>query len=94
MRAISQKLPILVAHPAPTFTVSVSEDNQSIYQPLILTTTTKLSSLPESRSTQQQKNTTKYVRDIRDLEHPYSLEQLSVLSEDSITLDDKLNRVQ
>ncbi|KAH0930336.1 hypothetical protein HID58_016063 [Brassica napus] len=37
---------------------------------------------------------TKYVRDIRDLEHPYSLEQLSVLSEDSITLDDKLNRVQ
>uniref|UniRef100_A0A0D3DS21 MIP18 family-like domain-containing protein n=1 Tax=Brassica oleracea var. oleracea TaxID=109376 RepID=A0A0D3DS21_BRAOL len=36
---------------------------------------------------------TKYVRDIRDPEHPYSLEQLSVLSEDSITLDDKLNRI-
>nr|VDC62241.1 unnamed protein product [Brassica rapa] len=35
----------------------------------------------------------KYVRDIRDPEHPYSLEQLSVLSEDSITLDDKLNRI-
>ncbi|KAL0847679.1 hypothetical protein Bca101_020925 [Brassica carinata] len=34
-----------------------------------------------------------YVRDIRDPEHPYSLEQLSVLSEDSITLDDKLNRI-
>ncbi|KAG2329395.1 hypothetical protein Bca52824_000575 [Brassica carinata] len=31
--------------------------------------------------------------DIRDPEHPYSLEQLSVLSEDSITLDDKLNRI-
>ncbi|RID46781.1 hypothetical protein BRARA_I03423 [Brassica rapa] len=30
---------------------------------------------------------------IRDPEHPYSLEQLSVLSEDSITLDDKLNRI-
>ncbi|CAN6934463.1 unnamed protein product [Brassica oleracea] len=36
---------------------------------------------------------TKYVRDIRDPEHPYSLEQLSALSEDSITLNDKLNRV-
>ncbi|CAH8385086.1 unnamed protein product [Eruca vesicaria subsp. sativa] len=30
---------------------------------------------------------------IRDPEHPYSLEQLSVLSEDSITLDDNLNRI-
>ncbi|XP_013589305.1 PREDICTED: protein AE7-like 1 [Brassica oleracea var. oleracea] len=39
------------------------------------------------------RNTTKYVRDIRDPEHPYSLEQLSALSEDSITLNDKLNRV-
>ncbi|KAF8090369.1 hypothetical protein N665_0478s0028 [Sinapis alba] len=33
------------------------------------------------------------LKDIRDPEHPYSLEQLSVLSEDSITLDDKLNRI-
>ncbi|XP_076897814.1 protein AE7-like 1 [Bidens hawaiensis] len=31
--------------------------------------------------------------DIRDPEHPYSLEQLSVLSEDSITVDDKLARI-
>ncbi|OAY75164.1 Protein AE7-like 1 [Ananas comosus] len=30
------------------------------------------------------------VRDIRDPEHPYSLEQLSVLSEESITVDEKL----
>ncbi|KFK34333.1 hypothetical protein AALP_AA5G131200 [Arabis alpina] len=30
---------------------------------------------------------------VRDPEHPYTLEQLSVLSEDSITLDDKLDRV-
>ncbi|ESQ45444.1 hypothetical protein EUTSA_v10010765mg [Eutrema salsugineum] len=35
----------------------------------------------------------KYVRDIRDPEHPYTLEQLSVLSEDSITVDDKLDRI-
>ncbi|KAF3518794.1 hypothetical protein DY000_02061227, partial [Brassica cretica] len=34
-----------------------------------------------------------YVRDIRDPEHPCSLERLSALSEDSITLNDKLNRV-
>ncbi|KAL6224643.1 hypothetical protein ACLB2K_003498 [Fragaria x ananassa] len=34
-----------------------------------------------------------FVRDIRDPEHPYSLEQLSVLSEDSITVDDKLGRI-
>ncbi|KAJ0445189.1 putative Fe-S cluster assembly domain superfamily, MIP18 family [Helianthus annuus] len=33
------------------------------------------------------------VRDIRDPEHPYSLEQLSVLSEDSITVDEKLARI-
>ncbi|KAI4314847.1 hypothetical protein L6164_027714 [Bauhinia variegata] len=31
--------------------------------------------------------------DIRDPEHPYSLEQLSVLSEESITVDDKLGRI-
>ncbi|XP_057543584.1 protein AE7-like 1 isoform X2 [Amaranthus tricolor] len=31
--------------------------------------------------------------DIRDPEHPYSLEQLSVLSEDSITVDDNLGRI-
>ncbi|XP_057251452.1 protein AE7-like 1 [Beta vulgaris subsp. vulgaris] len=34
-----------------------------------------------------------YVRDIRDPEHPYSLEQLSVLSEESITVDDNLGRI-
>ncbi|XP_039130597.1 protein AE7-like 1 [Dioscorea cayenensis subsp. rotundata] len=34
-----------------------------------------------------------FVRDIRDPEHPYSLEQLSVLSEDSITVDEKLGRI-
>ncbi|KAI3451704.1 hypothetical protein Pfo_008369 [Paulownia fortunei] len=34
-----------------------------------------------------------YVRDIRDPEHPYSLEQLSVLSEESITVDEKLGRI-
>ncbi|XP_055826961.1 protein AE7-like 1 isoform X1 [Solanum dulcamara] len=33
------------------------------------------------------------VRDIRDPEHPYSLEQLSVLSEESITVDEKLGRI-
>ncbi|KAK7841943.1 protein ae7-like 1, partial [Quercus suber] len=32
-------------------------------------------------------------RDIRDPEHPYSLEQLSVLSEESITVDEKLGRI-
>ncbi|KAI5684196.1 hypothetical protein M9H77_05424 [Catharanthus roseus] len=36
---------------------------------------------------------THYVRDIRDPEHPYSLEQLSVLSEESITVDEKLGRI-
>ncbi|CAA2987056.1 Hypothetical predicted protein [Olea europaea subsp. europaea] len=30
---------------------------------------------------------------IRDPEHPYSLEQLSVLSEESITVDEKLGRI-
>lgn len=34
-----------------------------------------------------------HVRDIRDPEHPYSLEQLSVLSEESITVDDRLGRI-
>ncbi|MED6155670.1 hypothetical protein PIB30_007180 [Stylosanthes scabra] len=38
-------------------------------------------------------NSTNFVRDIRDPEHPYSLEQLSVLSEESITVDDKLGRI-
>ncbi|CAK9138400.1 unnamed protein product [Ilex paraguariensis] len=33
------------------------------------------------------------VWDIRDPEHPYSLEQLSVLSEESITVDEKLGRI-
>ncbi|KAI3519259.1 hypothetical protein L1887_08287 [Cichorium endivia] len=36
---------------------------------------------------------TNFVRDIRDPEHPYSLEQLSVLSEESITVDEKLGRI-
>nr|POE68208.1 protein ae7-like 1 [Quercus suber] len=35
----------------------------------------------------------KVARDIRDPEHPYSLEQLSVLSEESITVDEKLGRI-
>ncbi|XP_072987487.1 protein AE7-like 1 isoform X2 [Typha latifolia] len=35
-----------------------------------------------------------FVRDIRDPEHPYSLEQLSVLSQESITVDEKLGRIQ
>ncbi|PAN44765.1 hypothetical protein PAHAL_9G068400 [Panicum hallii] len=34
------------------------------------------------------------VRDIRDPEHPYSLEQLSVLSQESISVDEKLGRIQ
>ncbi|CAH9067381.1 unnamed protein product [Cuscuta europaea] len=34
-----------------------------------------------------------FLRDIRDPEHPYSLEQLSVLSEESITVNDKLGRI-
>lgn len=34
-----------------------------------------------------------FVRDIRDPEHPYSLEQLSVLSEESVTVDEKLGRI-
>ncbi|VVA09720.1 PREDICTED: AE7 [Prunus dulcis] len=34
-----------------------------------------------------------WILDIRDPEHPYSLEQLSVLSEESITVDDKLGRI-
>ncbi|KAM0986357.1 hypothetical protein ACFX13_013795 [Malus domestica] len=34
-----------------------------------------------------------FVRDIRDPEHPYSLEQLNVLSEESIIVDDKLGRI-
>ncbi|KAK9165541.1 hypothetical protein Scep_000732 [Stephania cephalantha] len=33
------------------------------------------------------------VRDIRDPEHPYSLEQLSVLSEESVTVDEKRGRI-
>jgi hypothetical protein len=34
-----------------------------------------------------------YVRDIRDPEHPYTLEQLRVVSEESVTVDDKLDRI-
>ncbi|KAK4262176.1 hypothetical protein QN277_027762 [Acacia crassicarpa] len=33
------------------------------------------------------------IYDILDPEHPYSLEQLSVLSEESITVDDKMGRI-
>ena len=33
-------------------------------------------------------------RDIKDPEHPYSLEQLSVLSQESISVDEKLGRIQ
>lgn len=33
------------------------------------------------------------MRDIRDPEHPYSLEQLSVLSEESVSVDEKLGRI-
>ncbi|KAL6894179.1 hypothetical protein ACP4OV_008277 [Aristida adscensionis] len=34
------------------------------------------------------------VRDIKDPEHPYSLEQLSVLSQESVAVDEKLGRIQ
>ncbi|XP_073274550.1 protein AE7-like 1 [Primulina huaijiensis] len=34
-----------------------------------------------------------HLRDTRDPEHPYSLEQLCVLSEESITVDEKLGRI-
>ncbi|XP_059284698.1 protein AE7-like 1 isoform X3 [Lycium ferocissimum] len=48
-------------------------------------------------SRQFKKNTfcifTFFCLDIRDPEHPYSLEQLSVLSEESITVDEKLRRI-
>ncbi|CAM0876509.1 unnamed protein product [Alopecurus aequalis] len=34
------------------------------------------------------------VRDIKDPEHPYSLEQLSVLSQESVSVDEKLGHIQ
>ncbi|KAJ7516014.1 hypothetical protein O6H91_22G038700 [Diphasiastrum complanatum] len=34
-----------------------------------------------------------HVRDIKDPEHPYTLEQLNVVSEDSIAVDDKRSHV-
>jgi hypothetical protein len=34
------------------------------------------------------------VQDIKDPEHPYSLEQLSVLSEESVSVDETLERIQ
>eukprot|EP00250_Pteridium_aquilinum_P031594 c43894_g1_i1 orf=271-738(-) len=34
-----------------------------------------------------------HVRDIKDPEHPYSLEQLNVVSEEAITVDDKRSHV-
>lgn len=35
-----------------------------------------------------------HIRDIKDPEHPYSLEQLNVVTEDSIELNDESNRVR
>ncbi|KAJ4959248.1 hypothetical protein NE237_026359 [Protea cynaroides] len=35
-----------------------------------------------------------HVRDIKDPEHPYSLEELKVITEDSIEVDDKRNYVR
>ncbi|XP_020703988.1 protein AE7 [Dendrobium catenatum] len=35
-----------------------------------------------------------HIRDIKDPEHPYSLEELNVVSEDSIEVNDKLNHVR
>ncbi|XP_062226597.1 protein AE7-like [Phragmites australis] len=35
-----------------------------------------------------------HIRDIKDPEHPYSLEQLNVVTEDSIELNDKLSHVR
>jgi hypothetical protein len=35
-----------------------------------------------------------HIRDIKDPEHPYSLEQLNVVTEDSIELNDELSHVR
>jgi len=35
-----------------------------------------------------------HIRDIKDPEHPYSLEQLNVVSEDSVELNDERNYVR
>lgn len=35
-----------------------------------------------------------HIRDIKDPEHPYSLEQLNVVSEDHITVADDASRVR
>ncbi|NDW60520.1 DUF59 domain-containing protein, partial [Yangia sp. PrR004] len=35
-----------------------------------------------------------HIRDIKDPEHPYSLEQLNVVTEDSIELNDESNHVR
>jgi acetyl-CoA carboxylase alpha subunit len=35
-----------------------------------------------------------HIRDIKDPEHPYSLEQLNVVTEDSIELNDERNYVR
>ncbi|KAJ4963676.1 hypothetical protein NE237_023615 [Protea cynaroides] len=48
---------------------------------------------PCRRDSRLTNKVTDFVRDIRDPEHPYSLEQLSVLSEESITVDEKLGRI-
>jgi len=35
-----------------------------------------------------------HIRDIKDPEHPYSLEELKVITEDAIEVDDKLSYVR
>ncbi|KAI4327593.1 hypothetical protein L6164_020033 [Bauhinia variegata] len=69
------------------FTLRKSE----LLAPKIPTTTMRLT--PSISSAILDFNLANFVRDIRDPEHPYSLEQLSVLSEESITVDDKLGRI-
>ncbi|CAA0838244.1 MIP18 family protein [Striga hermonthica] len=39
-------------------------------------------------------NFTQHIRDIKDPEHPYSLEELKVVSEDSIEVDDEKSHVR
>ncbi|KAL3723844.1 hypothetical protein ACJRO7_035936 [Eucalyptus globulus] len=60
-------------------------DPLEIYDILLLLSLIKVRSLTSESAN--------HVRDIRDPEHPYSLEQLSVLSEESITVDEKLGRI-
>lgn len=37
---------------------------------------------------------TQHIRDIKDPEHPYSLEELKVITEDAIEIDDKRSYVR